>query len=223
VRALILVATAIVAFAIAPAALGTRVPGSGQAVPPASCVTIGRPKPSLVYTYRQAESTGTSTRHADRWESATSAGSRVHVTRQGGTEINVTEHHVVDDVMVLDRSSKLNASGGLVGATAFHPGIVGDPAFRACAGRSWRIASVTATYQSGQSRVSATTPAGMLRIVAIHEKISVPAGQFDTVRYIRTSQSIDEYWKSIEHGVVVKHIATLPGAAVVTEVLTSID
>lgn len=49
----------------------------------------------------------------------------------------------------------------------------------------------------------------------------MPAGQFDTVHYIRTSQSTDEYGKSIDHGVIVKHIGTLPGAAV-TEVLLSV-
>jgi len=49
----------------------------------------------------------------------------------------------------------------------------------------------------------------------------VPAGQFNTVHYIRTSQSTDEYWKSLDHGVVVKHMATVRGA-VVTEVLVSI-
>ena len=65
------------------------------------------------------------------------------------------------------------------------------------------------------------TPAGTLRIVAIREKVTVPAGTFDAVHYIRTSQSTDEYWKSLEHGVIVKHIGTLP-TGVVTEVLLSI-
>jgi hypothetical protein len=56
----------------------------------------------------------------------------VRVTRQGGTEINVNEHHVVDDVMVLDRSSKLNANGGLIGATAFRPGVSAIRVSRLC-------------------------------------------------------------------------------------------
>jgi len=103
----------------------------------------------------------------------------------------------------------------------FQPGIIGDTGFRACAGRSWPIPSVTASYQSGQTKASTSTPAGTLRVVAIHEKITVPAGTFDTVHYIRTSQSTDEYWKSIEQGVVVKHVGTLPNA-VVTETLISI-
>jgi len=41
------------------------------------------------------------------------------------------------------------------------------------------------------------------------------------VRYVRTSQSTDEYWKSIEHGVIVKHTGTLP-VGTVTDVLVSI-
>jgi hypothetical protein len=139
-----------------------------------------------------------------------------------GTEIQVSEHHIVDDVMVLDRQRKVNANGGVIDATAFRPGVVGDSAFRACAGRSWPIPSVTATYQSGQINASSGTPAGTLTIIAIRERVTVPAGQFDMVHYIRTSQSTDEYWKSIDHGVVVKHIATLTGA-VVTEVLLRSD
>jgi hypothetical protein len=75
--------------------------------------------------------------------------------------------------------------------------------------------------QSGQINASSGTPAGTLTIIAIRERVNVPAGQFDTAHYIRTSQSTDEYWKSIDHGVVVKHIAILTGA-VVTEVLLSI-
>jgi hypothetical protein len=107
-------------------------------------------------------------------------------------------------------------------ATTFTPGLVSDPAFRACAGRSWPIRPVTATFQqSGQTNASAQTPAGTLRIISIHEAISVPAGSFDTVHYVRTSQSTDEYWKSIEHGVVVKHTGTLP-VGTVSETLVEI-
>jgi hypothetical protein len=161
-------------------------------------------------------------RRTERWEFVTAAGSRVQVKRQGMTEFNVNEHHIVDDVTVLDRSSKLGAKGGLIDTTNFRPGIVLDPAFRACTGRSWRIPSVTASYCSLQQQAAATTPGGMLKILAIHEMVSVPAGQFDTVHYVRTSQSRDEYWKSIEHGVTVKHLATLPGF-VLTDILVRID
>jgi hypothetical protein len=200
---------------------GTSVSAKEQSIVPADCVTIAVPKPSVGYTYEHVESTGNQSRYTQHWESVTATGSRVRVTGPRGTEVQVSEHHIDDDVMVLDRQSKLDANGSVIDATAFRPGIVGDPAFRACAGRSWPIPSVTATYQSGQRKASAKTPTGILKIIAIREKVAVPAGQFNTVHYIRTSQSTDEYWKSLDHGVVVKHMATVRGA-VVTEVLVSI-
>jgi len=215
---------AIVASIVLVAGAGWRdadVTAMGQGAAPANCVTIATPKASVGYTYEHVESAGNRSQYTQQWESVTATGSRVRVTGPRGIEIQVNEHHIVDDVMVLDRQSKMNANGGQIDATAFRPGIVGDPAFRACAGRSWPIPSVTADYQSTQAKASMATPAGTLKIIAIREKVTVPAGQFDTVHYIRTSQSTDEYWKSIEHGVVVKHIATLPGA-VVTEALLSI-
>ena len=138
-----------------------------------------------------------------------------------GLIVQVNEHHVTDDVAVLDKTTKLDAKGGVIDSTAFHPGLVSDPAFRACAARSWPIPSVTATYRSAQVNASAPTPSGTLRIVAVRERVTVPAGTFEAVRYVRTSQSTDEYWKSIEHGVVVKHIATLP-TGTVTELLSAI-
>ena len=98
---------------------------------------------------------------------------------------------------------------------------MGDPAFRACAVRTWKIPAVTALFQSGTLKVTQQTPAGSLRIVAIRERVTVPAGTFDAVHYIRTSQSADEYWKSIDQGIVVKHIGKV-NSVTITETLTSI-
>jgi hypothetical protein len=185
------------------------------------CVNIAPPKPALAYTYQHVESTGKKTFYTDHWESVTATGSRVRTTRGGAVSVQVNRHHIADDVAVLDETRRMNARGGAVESTLFRPGIVSDPAFRACAGRSWRIPSVMASYRSQQTAASAASPAGTLKIVAIREAITVPAGTFATVHYIRTSQSVDEYWKSIEHGVVVKHIGRLP-RAVVTDVLVAI-
>ena len=135
--------------------------------------------------------------------------------------VQVNEHLIVDDVAILAKSTKLDAKGSVIDTTTFRPGLVSDPAVRVCAGRSWPIPAVTASYRSAQTNASAPTPAGTLKIVALRERVTVPAGTFETVRYIRTSQSTDEYWKSIEHGVVVKHIGTLP-MGTVTEVLSAI-
>jgi hypothetical protein len=185
------------------------------------CVMIATPKPALGYTYQHVESTGRKTAYTNRWESVSETGSRVRTTRSGAVTIQVNRHRIADDVEVLDESRQMNARGGVVQSTRFSPGMVSDPAFRACAGRSWRIPAVTASFRSAQNSASAATPAGTLKILAIREAITVPAGTFATVHYIRTSQSVDEYWKSIEHGVVVKHIGKLPGA-VVTDVLVAI-
>jgi hypothetical protein len=187
----------------------------------ADCVAIGKPKPSVTYTMQHVESPGPATQYTNTWESVTETGSRVRITGPSGPMVQVNEHHITDDAMVLDRSTKLNARGGTIDSTTFRPGIVGDPAFRACAGKTWTIASVTASYQSSTNNASAATPAGTLRIIAIRERVTVPAGTFDTVHYIRTSQSIDEYWKSLDAGVVVKHIARV-GGNTVTETLIQI-
>lgn len=120
--------------------------------------------------------------------------------------------------------SGTDASGPFRNTTTFRPAIAGDPAFRACAGRSWRIVSVTATNVSPRGSYTAKSDAGELRIVAVHEPITVPAGRFDTVHYTRTTTSpigrvTDEYWKSTEHGVIVRHRSTLPGATVSEELV----
>jgi hypothetical protein len=206
-------ATGILTLDVRPAA---QSPGAGG-----DCVTIGTPKPSLTYVDQHSEPRGTVTEIMTIWESVTATGSRGRTTGPQGVIVQVNEHHIADDVAVLDQSTKLDAKDIEIDTTTFRPGLVSDPALRACAGRSWPIPPVTASYKSAQTNASASTPAGTLKIVAIRERVTVPAGTFDTVHYIRTSQSTDEYWKSIEHGVVVKHIATLP-MGTVTEVLSAI-
>ena len=184
-----------------------------------NCVNIATPAASKVYTYQHTETTGKVTQSTQQWDRVDGTGFRERVTTPAGLQIKENEHHIVDDVSVIDKTSTLNASGKVVDATTFVPGIVADPAFRACAGKSWPIPQTTATYNPGSHQ--ATTPAGTLTIIALHEKITVPAGTFDTVHYKRTSQSVDEYWKSIDEGVIVKHIGTLPMGQI-TEVLQSI-
>lgn len=185
------------------------------------CVTIGKPKESATYVYQHTEPGGRATRVDNRWDSVTETGSRLRANGPAGVLVQVNEHHIEDDVAVLDKSTKLGPGNQVLDSTTFRPGLITDPAFRACAGRSWPIRPVTATFQSSATNASAETPAGTLRIVSTHEQISVPAGSFDTVHYVRTSQSTDEYWKSIEHGVVVKHTGTTPMGAV-SDVLVEI-
>jgi len=189
------------------------------------CVPIATPQPARVFSYQHRESTGGTTTTTNQWESVTPTGSRVKTSGPAGVQIQVNTHRIVNDVAVLTLTMKTTAKGGLIASTEFSPGVVSDPAFRACAGRSWAIPAVSASYRSASGQgASAMTPSGTLRIVGIREKVTVPAGTFETVHYERsTTQSHDEYWKSIEHGVVVKHLATLRGGAgSVSELLTAI-
>ena len=78
---------------------------------------------------------------------------------------------------------------------------------------------MTVTNLSAHGRFSAMSDAGTLKIIAIRESVSVPAGKFDTVHYKRIMKTargptVDEYWKSIEHGVMVKRVHTFPGGGV---------
>jgi hypothetical protein len=209
--------------------LGAR-PEQAPAAASDNCVSIGTPKPDLTYTYRYSDSVGGSSEFTDRWEEFTMTGSRLLTTKRSpkgaGLLTSTTRHRVVDGVFILDASAQRGTDGGvqLDNSTSFQPGVVGDPAYRACAGRTWPIPAVTATNQSAQGRFSAATDPGTLTVNAIHESITVPAGRFDTVHYTRTmtstrGQAVDEYWKSIEHGVTVKRNHTMPGGVVVTAIL----
>ncbi len=214
-----LAASVVCALVMGRGSFGGRVQAQAVASVKQDCVAIGTPDPSVGYTYDHVESTGGRSQYTDYWESVTPTGSRVRVEKPGDTLIQTSIYRVVDDVALLGRMTQAKGNR-VIGTTDFRPGLVADPFGRACAGRSWPIPSVTASFSGAQS-ASAATPAGTLTIIAIREKVTVPAGMFDTVHYVRTSQSRDEYWKSIQHGVVVKHIATVRGGTV-TEVLAAI-
>ena len=186
----------------------------------ANCVTITPPSPSKVYTYRHEDPSG-STTNTQQWESITATGSRVRANGPAGTEILTHTYRIVDDVAHISKTVKTNGKGAMLSTTSFSPGVVSDPTFRACAGRSWTIPSVQATFTSGTGQsASATAQGGSLMIIAIREKITVPAGTFETVHYMRRTQSADEYWKSIDQGVVVQHISTVKGGRVVETLIS---
>jgi len=195
------------------------------------CVDIGKPQPTMGYTYRYRDSRGGAAEYTSRWDEVSATGSRVRTARRGAggssASVQVNRHRIVDNIVMIEQSTQsgTDTNGPLRNATTFRPAIFGDPAFRACAGRSWRIASVTATHVSLRGSHSAKSDVGELRIVALRVPVTVPAGRFDTVHYTRTMTSpvgrvTDEYWKSIEHGVIVKHRSTLPGATVSEELVS---
>jgi hypothetical protein len=217
----LLALTAGVALGSAPVATQVRA---------ANCVALGTPNPSLTYTYVRTER-GATVEYSTQWEEVTDTGSRQRTTRAGrggGTSNNVSRHRVENDVTIIRETvqSGTDGSGAFTSTTVFEPGVVGDPFGRACAGRTWPIASVTAINRSARGTFSAKSDAGELKILGLNERVIVPAGTFDTIHYTRTTTSargtvVDEYWKSIEHGVTVKHQSTLIGMFT-TEVLHSI-
>ena len=192
---------------------------------PARCVTISTPKPNREYTYRQTESGGNSSAFTDHWEEFTATGSRVLTKKTGGpgqgTITTVNRHRIMKGLYLLDSSSQTGTSGGarIDNSSSYVPAIVADAANPVCEKRSWPIRSSKVTNTSAHGTFSAMSDAGSLQITSIHESITVPAGKFDTVhskRVMNTARgpAVDEYWKSIEHGVTVKRVHTFPGGGV---------
>ena len=198
-----------------------------KVLPAAGCVTIGTPKLNRGYSYRQAQSSGGVSEFTDWWEQFTSTGSRLLTTpgRSKGTGIlTVNRHRIANDALVLDSSSQSGPGAG--GSSWYKPGAVSAPA-RACMGHSWPVPGVTVTNQSSQGTFSARSDEGTLKIVSIHEAITVPAGKFDTVHWTRnlraqTGLQMNDYWTSINDGVIVKRIHTMRGI-VITATLQAIQ
>jgi hypothetical protein len=181
----------------------------------------------LSYVYRYSDTQG-STEFTNQWKQFSATGSQLVTTRPNAQSTYVSKHSVTDDVFVLESSvaSGTDGSGPFSTSMTYSPGAIGDPAYRACAGKTWAIPVVNAANKSARGSFSAKTDPGTMRIVAINESVTVPAGTFNTVRYVKTMNSgrgqvVDEFWKSIEHGVTVKRTSTQPGS-VATEVLLAI-
>ena len=178
------------------------------------CVEFGKPKPTTTYVYRRSDSSGPVTQYSHRWTEFTAERTSVSVVRGKVNEVVANRHKIEDDVTMIAATASRSSSGA--SRTDFRPAMTGDPMFRACAGRTWNIKAVAATYTAGAQVSTAYTYAGTMRIVSLRETVQVPAGRFECVRYTRTlatptGPSLDEYWKSVEHGVVVKQVSKVGG------------
>jgi hypothetical protein len=218
------VGTAAVVWLVAASSPGVaRSPAPQQVTkapaPAGDCVTIGTPKAGVGYTYSHVESTGAVTEYTQYWERVTDTGSRVRIVKPRQTLIQTSVYKVVDDVARITRMTKAEGTR-VTESLTFSAGLVSDPVFRACAGRVWAVPSVMAEF-SGTPSGRAPTPSGTLTITNVRARQTTPAGTFDAVEYVRTSQSRDVYWKSTVHGVIVKHVATVAGHTV-TETLIRI-
>lgn len=219
-----LVALAVLLAASLQLLMAAAAPPQAAAVASTNCVAIGAPKPTLNFTYRYAD-TSTSSDYTNRWDQFSPTGSRLITTRTGanaGQSTYVSKHQVANDVFVLEASTAVGTDGGgtFNNSMTYTPGAIGDPAYKACEGTTWKIAPVNATMTSLQGSFSMKTDPGTMTIIKIHESMTVPAGTFDTVHYMKTMNSgrgqlVDEFWKSIEHGVTVKRNSRQPGGIAV--------
>lgn len=197
----------------------------GAAAPaPAACAAFGKPKPTTTYVYRRSDSNGTAAQYTQRWTEFTPERASVAVVRGKVNEVVTNKHKIQDDVSMIAATASRTSNGS--SRTDFRPALMGEPMFRACAGRTWKIKAVAATYTAGSQVSTASTFAGTMKIVSLRETIQVAAGRFECVRFTRTlatptGPSLDEYWKSIEHGVVVKQVSKVGGWTSTTE-LTAI-
>jgi len=220
----VVLAVALVASLHPMPALTSSPARQAAAVVTTNCVAIGSPAPTRSFSYRYAD-TSTSADYTNEWTQFTPTGSRLVTTRTGanaGQSTYVSKHQVVDDVFVLEASTSVgtDANGTFNNSMTYTPGAIGDPAYRACEGKTWKVASVSATMRSLQGSFSVKTDPGTMTIIKIHESMTVPAGTFDTVHYMKTMNSgrgqlVDEFWKSIEHGVTVKRNSRQPGGIAV--------
>jgi len=177
-----------------------------------ACVTLGKPGADDRFHYRRSDANA-ALRYSLQWHEYTDRTARFSVRGSAGNEDVVNSHRVVDDVTMIESTTSSGPKGSH--RTTFSPRAMGEPLFRVCAGRSWRIPPVSVTNDAGGRRHTAPMPGGKMEVVSLRETITVPAGTFECVHYRRTldvqgGPSVDDYWRSIRHGVVVRQVSRLP-------------
>ena len=198
----------------------------------AQCVPINPPKPDVDFIYSYTSSTGEVSESTTRWLQFTPTTSRLRTTRAGRTGPLVateeTEHSIENDLLVMlrDTLTGTDEAGPYSSSMTYSPGMIVMPAFRACAGHTVTIPSVAQTNKSNLGTVSTQSDPGVLKVIAVEVPVTVPAGTYSTVHFIRTlnkprGTDVTEVWRSTLHGVTVKRVHTTPRTAA-TEVLQAI-
>jgi hypothetical protein len=128
--------------------------------------------------------------------------------------------------MLMDNVTGTDEAGPFSSSMSYSPGMIVMPAFKACAGQTVTIPPVTQTTKSNQRTATAQSDAGELKIIAVDEQVTVPAGTFSAVRFTRAlnkprGTEVTEVWRSTQYGVTVKRVVTTPRTTA-TEVLLAI-
>jgi hypothetical protein len=194
--------------------------------PAGDCVTTGTPPPATTYTYRTVQGRTVSTMNY-RWPEVSSGGSRLEVTtvlpaRGQNRVVTDTSHRFENDLVLVDSytTTGTNAAGPFTTRTVHRPALINGPALHVCRGQTWRSGpvQVTTTIRPGATTSDRVSISG--EVVAIHDRVSVEAGTFDTVHFRQTQSSshgsvVVNVWRSIDEGVTVKMDSTAAGATVV--------
>ena len=198
----------------------------------AKCVAINPPKADVDFVYSYTSSTGEVSESTMRWLQFTPTASRLQTTRTGRTGPLVateeTEHSIENDLLVMlrDTLTGTDEAGPFSQSMTYSPGMIVMPAFRACAGLTVTIPSVAQTNKSNASTSTTQSDPGELKIIAVDVPVTVPAGTFNTVHFIRTlnktrGTDVNEVWRSTLHGVTIKRVHTTPRTTA-TEVLQAV-
>ena len=144
----------VLAAAVLLAALGVltaSAPARGEGGPRAGaddCVKIGRPKLGVKYAFHFTDGAGTVSTSTTEYLAVSDTSVRLRLTHTGafGTveRVNDSTLRVEDDLVVVEKmvSSGTNERGAFQNTVTFQPARIGDPASRACSGRTWSIPSV---------------------------------------------------------------------------------
>ena len=217
-----------IAFALVMASSGVDVRSQQSA----QCVAISAAKTEVDFVYRYTASSGDVSESTMRWLQFTPTSSRLRTTRIGSKGPMVTteetEHTIENDLLVMrvDTVTGTDEAGAFSSSMTYSPGLIVMPAFRACVGQTVTIPAVTQTTKSNQRTSTAPSDSGELKIIAVDEQVTVPAGTFSAVRFTRTlnksrGTEVTEVWRSTQHGVTVKRVVTTPRTTA-TEVLLAI-
>lgn len=212
-----------------------------RSAPPAAvgtdCHNFGLVRAGLVTDYRADAAGGTVTfniTYISDTPTQRKTTQRV-VTPQATTEVET----IVDGEIVgnLSAIKHINTKGSVIvpflGRTPlevdidFSPSLLAGPAAGWCVGATWTVSPVTQTIvtssAAGNFSNIVTTVASVGEVLAVGERITVTAGEFDTVKYRGAVVSGNDVspaitWVSMEHNVVVRQ-DTLDAAGTVTSTL----
>jgi hypothetical protein len=228
----------------ASAAVRRRAVRSAPALAAASCHTFGLVRPGLVASYHST--TNQSGGDADftiTWITDTPTFTQTRqrtITAQGTADAETRLDGEVFGALrgLKHLNVKTTVQVPVIGAVAteadinFVPTLTQGPAAGWCVGYTWTVPPVTETIVSstpvGQQSQVITTVGSTGEVLAVNETVSVPAGNFQTVKYrgalvSGTSVQTAITWVSMQLNIVVRQDTIENGTVTSTTVLTAVQ